>query len=907
MFYSQPPDRLHSAKRPMVRAMTKLLLTRHPLLDLATVVCFVLLALGISLLFENYTLYARFIFFWGAVVLSAWRGGFFSGMSAAVLSVVVVDLVFVPTVGQLFTRPREFPLYLIFLSVALLICYLQETRLRSLADLMQAREQLDIILRGAGDAITAINEHGKVLYANDAAAYLMGFEDVEELMRWQVEGAGSHQRFTIYNEDGEQLAIEDYPNRRALRTGNIEEAKLRMHNTETNATHWVRVRATPVFGADHKTRMAVVITHDITQQRTHDEWERERREHLQRIIDNLPFVVWVMTPEGIITDINETARQAKALLGEQILDMPLTHWAKTEADRQLATAAIQRTQKGAIARYDIDQHDEQGKLLHTFDFTLSPLRDSSGAIISLIGTITDVTERKRLEEVQRENRDYLQQLIDNVPVNIWVLTPDGIITDINRHLVNDRALEPRDVIGTPIYQWYSAESNALVREAVTCARQGEKQRFDLQRVGMDGQQRTVDFSISPLQDAQGNITRLLAATVDITERKRVQDELVRLTELLDAQRQRLRNIITNIPGIIWEATGEPDGSQHVDFVSDYAVTMLGYPVETWYTETIWKQIIHPADFMTSVERSQEIYASGTSGVLQFRCVAADGRVVHVETHTTIIKDAGGQPVGACGLIMDITQRKEAEEALEQYSRDLKRSNEELQQFAYIASHDLQEPLRMVTSYLQLIEERYKDQLDQDAHDFINFAVDGAMRMKALIKDLLAYSRVQSQVIEFEQLNAGEALTEAIDNLQLTIEENNATILVDQLPTIYGDQHQIIQLFQNLLSNAIKFRREAPPQIHVRAEQRDHEWVFSMQDNGIGIEPEYTKRLFTIFQRLHSKERYPGTGIGLAICKKVIERHGGQIWFTSTPGEGTTFYFTLPVTRRKLRESLHGSN
>lgn len=236
---------------------------------------------------------------------------------------------------------------------------------------------------------------------------------------------------------------------------------------------------------------------------------------------------------------------------------------------------------------------------------------------------------------------------------------------------------------------------------------------------------------------------------------------------------------------------------------------------------------------------------------------------------------------------DITDRKQMEE-------ELRRSNAELQQFAYVASHDLQEPLRMVTSYLQLLERRYKNHLDADAYDFIEFAVDGARRMKQLINDLLAYSRVGTRGKPFEPTDCEAVVRQVLADLQLTIADSGAQITLDPLPTVMGDDAQLAQLFQNLLSNALKFRNEQPPQIHVGAKQGQDGWTFWVQDNGIGLEPDYADRIFVIFQRLHSRTEYPGTGIGLAICKKIVERHGGRIWVESGLGPGTTFYFTIPT-------------
>jgi two-component system sensor histidine kinase/response regulator len=246
------------------------------------------------------------------------------------------------------------------------------------------------------------------------------------------------------------------------------------------------------------------------------------------------------------------------------------------------------------------------------------------------------------------------------------------------------------------------------------------------------------------------------------------------------------------------------------------------------------------------------------------------------------------------MLSALDDQKRTEEKINAFSVELERSNKELEQFAYIVSHDLQEPLRMVNSYLTLLTERYGGKLDADAREFIGYALEGGARMSRLINALLAYSRLGTRGKAFEDVNCETILSQALDNLQVAIAESQAVVTHDPLPTVQGDDTQLLQLFQNLLGNAIKFRSAEPPRVHISAKAEGGSFVFSVSDNGIGIDPQYYERIFIIFQRLHNREDYPGTGIGLAISKRIVERHGGRIWIESLPGKGSTFFFTLPI-------------
>ena len=266
----------------------------------------------------------------------------------------------------------------------------------------------------------------------------------------------------------------------------------------------------------------------------------------------------------------------------------------------------------------------------------------------------------------------------------------------------------------------------------------------------------------------------------------------------------------------------------------------------------------------------------------------DGSRFWADILINAVRDATGRLQGFAKLTRDISERKRVED-------DLRRSNEDLERFAYVASHDLQEPLRMVGSYVQLLGKRYRGKLDADADEFIGYALDGALRMQQLIEDLLAYSRVGTRGAAMVPTDANAVVERVIASLKLTIDETSASVTFDRLPTVPADPGQLEHVFQYLVSNAIKFHGSEPPRVRVAAARANGAWRFSVQDNGIGIDPQYFDRIFVLFQRLHARTEYPGTGIGLAIAKKIVERHGGRIWVESQPGSGTTFFFTLPAS------------
>ena len=406
------------------------------------------------------------------------------------------------------------------------------------------------------------------------------------------------------------------------------------------------------------------------------------------------------------------------------------------------------------------------------------------------------------------------------------------------------------------------------------------------------QQRRKDGSLVPVEISARRIERregplFLFIIRDITERKHA-DETLRRTE------QNLNLAVGRVGTWNWDLV-----SGCLEW-SPRAKAMFGMDADTEVTHERFLAALEPDDRDAAEAAIRESLAAGTDCDLEYRAVWPDGTVRWIYDLGRVYADASGNPLRMAGSMLDITDRRLAEEDLRALVRDLSRSNSELERFAYIASHDLQEPLRMVASYTQLLQRRYEGKLDPEADEFIEYAVDGAKRMQTLINELLAYSRVGTQGAPFVATDLEVVVSDVLRVMEPTLSEAGAIVTHDPMPTVRCDALQIGRVFQNLLANAAKFRGDEPPRIHIGVTVSGGDWIFCVKDNGIGIEPAYFDRIFVIFQRLESRADYEGTGMGLAICKRIIERHGGRIWVESRRGAGSTFYFIL---QRDAEESV----
>lgn len=504
---------------------------------------------------------------------------------------------------------------------------------------------------------------------------------------------------------------------------------------------------------------------------------------------------------------------------------------------------------------------------------------SIGLIVVLAGAVLFIGIASPLVRRLEESEARTRAIVETAADGIITVSDKGIIDSVNEAGEAIFGYPANEVIGQDIRMLMpraSGEEDDFPADYV--AKNGGQEAKSITREApgrrKDGTVFPMDLAISEVH--QANRRMLTVIVRDVTERKRTEEALRLQSTALESAANAI--VITDREGmILW--------------INDAFTRLTGYRREEAIGENtrILKSGVHDQSFFKNL---WDTILSGKVWRDELVNRRKNGDHYSEEMTITPVCDERGAIRRFVAIKQDVTERKQAQEKLERLLADLERSNEDLRQFAYVASHDLKEPLRMVASYTQLLQKRYSDRLDTDGKEFIQFAVDGATRMQRLIDDLLTYSRVGFRADPFEATDCRSVLDQAISNLRVAVAENDALITYDDLPTVTADAPQLMQLFQNLLGNAIKFRSEQAPRIHVSARRNGQDWLFSFRDNGIGIDQQYGDRIMLIFQRLHSRDKYPGTGIGLAICKKIVERHGGRIWFEGEPGEGTTFFFTI---------------
>ncbi len=500
----------------------------------------------------------------------------------------------------------------------------------------------------------------------------------------------------------------------------------------------------------------------------------------------------------------------------------------------------------------------------------------------LEGAAIDITARKKAEQKLKESEEKYRSILKRIKESYFEVDLRGNYTFFNNSLVEVLGYSKDELLGLNFGRLMDKENKRKVfkvfNEVYNSSK--EKENFQFEVMKKNGEIIAAETSIYLKYDQDGNKIGFGGIVRDITDRKKAE-------KALKESEARFKGIFESkmIGTFFWDANGD------ITNANDVYLEMVGYSKDEVLSGTVrWKDLTPPEYTDLDNKALEEITTKGVMTPIEKEYIRKNGSRFPILIGGSALP---GSTLGGVSFALDITERKKGEQIIKNLLEKLRRINIELEQFAYVASHDLKEPLRMILSFARLLARHYKGKVDEDADDFIDFIVAGAMRMQKLINALLSYSQIGRSDKQFRLIDVDIVLKEVIANLRHLIEESNTIITIDPLPKLVANEVEFIQLFQNLISNAIKFHGESPPLIHVSVKLQKKQWIFSVRDNGIGIDSKDYKRIFIIFQRLRTKYEYEGTGIGLSICKKILEHHKGKIWVESEVGKGSTFYFSIP--------------
>jgi len=749
-------------------------------------------------------------------------------------------------------------------------------------------EKSQMYLDIAGVIMIVINVDETIALVNKKGSEILGFNEKELIGKnWFDNFVPNRIRVEIKSVFKKVLAGEVEP---------VEyyEHPILMKNGEERLIAWHIV----ILRDNHGINIGILCSgEDITKRKWEEEEKIKAQMYLKNSLSSSIDGIVLLDKDTRFNFVNPAflnwiGCKAEDFIGKTVLDAPT--YMTPETTKIIAERIQERVVTGEpIVGIDVEFIDKNGKFMPV-SYSATGIRDEKGNVLGEIVSIRDITERKRSEqEMQRtlgklkESEEKYRLITENANDLIVVLNSKFEFEYINENTYQ-RILgyKNKDMLGKTLQDIIHPDDYKSAIEILKDGFNKGEGRGELRLRTKDGNYIWVETIGKVFKDSEN---RLKAITIsrDITERKRSELEMQRTLGKLKESEEKYRLITENANDLIVVLNSK---FEHEYINENTYQRILGYNNKDMLGKTR-QDIIHPEDYKSAIEILKDGFNKG-EGRGELRLRTKDGNYIWVETIGKVFKDSENR-LKAITISRDISERKKNIQKLENVVRELKRSNEELEQFAYVASHDLQEPLRMVVSFTQLLQNRYQDKLDDDANEFITYAVDGATRMQNLINDLLMFSRVGTRGKPLKTTDMNVVLEAVISIFRLAIEETNTTFTCDPLPVIIADQSQMIQLLQNLISNAIKFRSEEPLHIQVSGEVRTNEWVFSVSDNGIGIDPKYFRRIFVIFHRLHRKGDYSGTGIGLAVCKKIIQRHEGKIWVESEIGKGSTFYFSIP--------------
>ena len=756
--------------------------------------------------------------------------------------------------------------------------------------LSQSQKLLQDIIDGFPCPIFVKDTEGRFLTVNKKLEELLGIKN-EELMG-KTDYDIIIKELADYYRANDQKVLEEGKSIRIE-----EEADL------IDGHHTFIANKFPIYDSSGKPYGVGSISTDITERKLLEEKLKAARANLEQEVEDRtaelklasiynrslieasvdPLVT--IGPDGKITDVNLAT---ESVTGYSRDDLIGTDFSDYFTEPEKARAGYQQVfQNGKVLDYPLEIKHKNGKITPIL-YNASVYLDESGSVVGVFASARDITEVKKAEEEIQK----LANIVESSEDAIISKTFDGIITSWNKGAEILYGYSQDEIIGknisilipTDLKEEYKQFTNQILR--------GERvYHYERERIRKDGQVIDVALTLSPIFDLSGKLVGISTIARDISLHKQADKKL----EYANKYNRSL--IEASVDPLV---TIGPDGK--ITDVNLATESVTGYSRDDLIGTDF-------SDYFTEPEKAkegyQQVFQNGKVLDYPLEIKHKNGQITPVLYNASVYTDDNDKIIGVFAAARDITELKKAENKLKEYhdtleekvkkrTEELAISNAELEHFAYVTSHDLREPLRMITSFLQLLERRYSANLDQDANEFIGFAVDGAKRLDDMINDLLEYSKVNRKEQVFRSVNLEKVLESALINLIIPTEENNAVIDHDPLPTVYGDEKLLVQLFQNLIGNAIKYHGQEPPKIHISSIKENNQYIISIKDNGIGIESQHLERIFTIFQRLHRNDEYEGTGIGLAITQKIVHQHNGNIWVESEQGKGSTFYFTIPI-------------
>lgn len=632
----------------------------------------------------------------------------------------------------------------------------------------------------------------------------------------------------------------------------------------------------PYFDEVKNERMGISISLDVTDLRK-SQIELKKSEKLYRsLAESSTDFIFIINDELKVEYVNSASGAIFRMPPEKLVGMPLALLFPKEnySSQEYQIKKVFATGKPFSNEVEIKFPGVSLWLSNR----LSPIRNDAGEVIAVMGVSRDFTKRKNAEAALQRNEKALKSMMNAISESAAMIDKNGVALMLNDTAAARFKMLPKDIIGKNIYDYLPEPIRKSRKEKIDRVfATGKPAHFEDSRAD-----RYFYNSVYPVYGEGGAVDAVTIFAVDLTHRKRLEDKLRRMSKVFMEATDPI--IVSDLDDNIIDLNAE-------------AIKIFAGEKEKMIGNKIFE--IAPPDEREEAVRLHRICKQGEL-VRNVECerVAKDGSKIPVLLTLSALTGENGEIDSIASIYKNISDIKAAEDALEEYNRELRRSNRELQEFAYVASHDLQEPLRGIKSSIQIIQKRAKDKLDEETSEFMDFVSEGAEHMQKLINALLSYSRVQSKGKEFRSFNLGELLAKLKRNMRETLVDAGGELEIIDSLEIVADDMQIYMLLQNLVTNAVKFRSDKPLKIKISAEERDQDILFSVADNGIGIAPEHRERIFQIFKRLHSKKEYDGAGIGLAVCKKIVERHGGAISVESNEDLGSTFVFTLQKLEEK---------